>query len=246
MKKLTVGYSVLAERVGNMTPPENTAWELLIITQGGESEKRLPAAKHIALSSVGVAKSRNAAIENAQTEYLVFADDDIVFSEKGLKDAIEYLDKNPGVSLLLGSASSPKGELRKRYPDQIQKLNLFNCARAATYEMVIRVADIKRLGIRFDESFGAGAENYLGDEYIFIADLLRAGGRADFVPVILAIHPEVSSGSGWGTERDRVARAKVFSRVFGVLAPVVRLAFGLRRLEELGGIRNLIRFVFGS
>jgi hypothetical protein len=111
--------------------------------------------------------------------------------------------------------------------------------------MMIRVAEIRRLGIRFDESFGAGVENYLGDEYIFIADLIRAGGQGVFVPIVTAIHPEDSSGSGWGTARDRVARARVFQRVFGPLAPPIKLAFGLKRLRELGGIGKLLLFIKG-
>jgi glycosyltransferase involved in cell wall biosynthesis len=245
MKKLTVGYSVLADRAKNITPPQNADWELLIITQGGEAAKRFPQAKQLSLETTGVAKSRNAAIENASGEYLVFADDDIVFSERGLQEAITYLDQNQDVSLVLCRASDTEGKLRKNYPQEIEVLGLFNSAKAATYEMIVRVADVKRLGVRFDERFGAGVENYLGDEYIFIVDLIRAGGRARFLPVTIASHPEVSSGSGWGTKRDRVARAKVFSRVFGPLAPAARLVFGLRRLSELGGLGNLVRFVFG-
>ena len=245
MKKLTVGYSVLADRAKNITPPHNADWELLIITQGGVAAKRFPQAKQLSLETTGVAKSRNAAIANASGEYLVFADDDIVFSERGLQEAITYLDQNQDVSLVLCRASDTVGKLRKNYPQEIKVLGLFNSAKAATYEMIVRVADVKRLGVRFDERFGAGVENYLGDEYIFIVDLIRAGGRARFLPVTIASHPEVSSGSGWGTKRDRVARAKVFGRVFGLLAPAVRLAFGLRRLSELGGLGNLCRFVFG-
>ncbi len=245
MKKLTVGYSVLADRAKNITPPQNADWELLIITQGGEAAKRIPQAKQLSLETTGVAKSRNVAIENASGEYLVFADDDIIFSEHGLQEAITYLDQNQDVSLVLCRASDTEGKLRKNYSQEIEVLGLFNSAKAATYEMIVRVSDVKRLGVRFDERFGAGVENYLGDEYIFIVDLIRAGGRARFLPVTIASHPEVSSGSGWGTQRDRVARAKVFSRVFGPLAPAARLAFGLRRLSELGGLGNLVRFVFG-
>ena len=109
--------------------------------------------------------------------------------------------------------------------------------------MIIRVDAIRQFGVVFDENFGAGSENYLGDEYIFVADLLRAGGKAEFVPITIATNPEDSSGSGWGTSRDRVARARVFTRVFGALAPLVRLGFGLRRRRELGGPTNLLRFV---
>ncbi len=246
MPKLTVGYSALADRAKNITPPKNPDWEILVITQGGEVGKVFENAKTFSLSSTGVAKSRNAAISNASGEFLVFADDDIVFNEKGLKEAISFLDEHPNISLLLTQATDPNGKLRKQYPAKEEKLTLLNSARAATYEMIIRVADIRSKDIRFDESFGAGVENYLGDEYIFIADLIKAGGQGIFVPIVTAIHPENSSGSGWGTARDRVARAKVFTRVFGASAPIVRLAFGLRRLRELGGVWKLLLFVFGK
>jgi hypothetical protein len=252
--KLTIGYSVLVDRVQNIRPLEmRSDWETVIVVQNPKQKswsvedfQQLGSRSDLKveeLQSVGVAKSRTRAIWHAGSEYLVFADDDIEFSETGLEDAIHYLDNHPKLSLLLAQAQNPSGKLRKKYPQGPRKLGLFNSARAATYEMIIRVDAIRQFGVVFDENFGAGSENYLGDEYIFIADLLRAGGMAEFVPITIATHPEISSGSGWGTDRDRMARAKVFSRVFGALAPLVRLAFGLRRMRELGGVGDLMRFV---
>ena len=252
--KLTIGYSTLFDRIQNISPPaERPDWETVVVVQNPNKAAWTPSdfpklrdrgdVSFEELESVGVAKSRTRAIWLASSEYLVFADDDIVFSESGLDEAIKYLDQNPKLSLLLAQAQDPAGKLRKRYPAGVTKLNLFNSARAATYEMIIRVDAVRQFGVVFDEHFGAGSENYLGDEYIFIADLLRAGGKAEFVPITIATHPEDSSGSGWGTDRDRIARAKVFTRVFGPLAPFVRFAFGLRRHRELGGFAKLLRFV---
>ncbi len=253
MTRLTIGYSALSDRVAGIKPPEGD-FDLLLVVQNDRGlswKDKLPEALKGSravtdeLKSLGVAKSRNRVIELAETDYLVFADDDIEFVDAGLREAIDYLDNNPQVALVLAQAASPTAGLRKPYPSKQERLTKLNSARAATYEMIIRVSTIKDLGIRFDESFGAGVENYLGDEYIFIADLISAGGKGVFLPITIATHPEVSSGSGWGTERDRKARAKVFTRVFGALAPVVRLAFGIRRLGLLGGLGNLVRFVFG-
>ena len=252
--KLTIGYSVLRERIQNITPPvERPDWETVIVVQNpGEKSWQLADFPKLKgredlsaeeLQSIGVAKSRTRAIWLAKGEYLVFADDDIVFNKDGLTAAIGYLDSNPKLSLLLAQASDPSGNLRKQYPKSETKLGLLNSARAATYEMIIRVDAVRQFGVVFDENFGAGSENYLGDEYIFIADLLRAGGKGEFAAITIATHPEVSSGSGWGTDKDRIARARVFTRVFGWLAPPFRLAFGVRRLRELGGLRNLLRFV---
>ena len=100
--------------------------------------------------------------------------------------------------------------------------------------------------VDFDENFGAGAENYLGDEYIFITDLLKKGGQAIFLPLTIAIHPEESSGSRWGTESDLRARSIVFQRVFGVTAPLIRTAFYLKNFQKFPGTKYLFKFIFGK
>jgi len=254
--KLTLGYSTLAERVATLAePPSNPNWETVLVVQNpnqidwrGQRFNELASSKnfrHHELPSKGVAKSRNQAIDLAQGEYLIFSDDDITFNEFGLRQAIEFLDAHPDVSLLLGQATDESGTLRKSYPATVEKLGSLNSARAATYEMIIRVADVRKLGVRFDEDFGAGAKNYLGDEYIFVVDLIRAGGKAVFAPITLAQHPTESSGSRWGSAQDRRARAVIFTRVFGVFAPFVRLPFGIRRRRELGSLKNLLLFVMG-
>jgi glycosyltransferase involved in cell wall biosynthesis len=254
--KLTLGYSTLAERVATLVePPTNPDWETVLVVQNPnqinwqgprfQDLKERNNFRFEELISKGVAKSRNRAIELAAGEYLIFSDDDITFSEQGLREAIAYLDSHPDVSLLLGQATDESGALRKQYPNQVTKLGSLNSARAATYEMIVRVSEIRRLGVRFDENFGAGAKNYLGDEYIFVVDLVKAGGNAVFAPITLAQHPTESSGSRWGSANDRRARAIIFTRVFGALAPFIRLPFGIRRRRELGSIKNLLLFVLG-
>jgi hypothetical protein len=256
MIKLTLGYSTMAQRVGNIVqPPVHKDWNVAVIIQNPEgmawrgsglAELVMRDDLEIQeLQSIGVAKSRNRAIWLAKGEYLVFSDDDIHFDVAGLEAATKFMDENPQYSLLLAQAVDESGKLRKRYPKGKQELNRFNSARAATYEMIIRVEAVRQLGIWFDEEFGAGALNYLGDEYIFIVDLLKAGGKAVFAPITIAMHPTESSGARWGSDRDRKARAIIFTRVFGKLAPWVRLAFGARRLKELGSLKNYFLFVLG-
>jgi len=247
MPKLTIGYSTLAERAANIRPPEFDC-ELLVLVQGEHAlrpEQFGPRARLDSVAGLGVAKSRNRAIELAGSEYLIFGDDDISFDPAALAEAIALMDANPQITLLLLGATDDAGGSRKRYPPTRKRLTVLNSARAATYEMLVRVEDVRRLGVRFDENFGAGVANYLGDEYIFISDLIRRGARCEFAPIFVARHPVESSGSRWGTDRDRRARAAVFTRVFGPLAAAVRLAFALRHRRELGGAKNLLLFVLG-
>jgi hypothetical protein len=259
MVSLTFGYSTLASRLSNIQLPDLTKhpdWDILITVQSGTTSApaaglvKAPAGSNIELLSfpgVGVTKLRNQVLKNSKGKYLIFSDDDIIFDQNGLTEAIAYLEKS-GAGLLLGQAVDESGKLRKTYPSQIQRLNKFNSAKAATYEMVVNLDQVRAAGVLFDENFGAGAEQtYLGDEYIFICDLLSAGIRCDFVPIVIATHPTDSSGSGWGSQRDRIARSLVFDRAFKgnrTLPFMARVAFGIRKLGKGLTLGTYIRFIF--
>lgn len=258
MPRLTIGYSTTATRVAGMSPPPaDPQVHVLVVVQVDDGDPydwraTLPAelaarpdVEWLEQPGRGVARSRNLVLDSTRTPYLLFGDDDVSFCLDGVRAAVALLDADPGADLLLGAASDEQDRPRKAYPSNVEPLNLRNSAKAATYEMLVRVAAVRARGVRFDERFGAGATHYLGDEYIFCADVLRAGGRGLHGPVVLAQHPGESSGARWGTEADRRARAAVFDRVFGRYAPAARLAFGLRRLRRLGGVSGLLRFAAG-
>jgi glycosyltransferase involved in cell wall biosynthesis len=260
MVSLTFGYSTLANRLSNIQLPDlsqHSDWDVLITVQSGNEQApqdsdlaKAPKGSKVellAFPGVGVTKLRNQVIKNAKGKYLIFSDDDIEFNEAGLLEAIAYLEKS-GAGLLLGQAVDESGRLRKSYPTQAQSLNKFNSAKAATYEMIVNLEQVRASGVLFDEVFGAGAEvTYLGDEYIFICDLVAAGVRCDFVPVVLANHPTISSGSRWGTDRDRIARARIFDRAFKgnrTLPYMARAAFGLKKVGKGLTFTNYLRFIF--
>jgi glycosyltransferase involved in cell wall biosynthesis len=259
MASLTFGYSTLADRLGNIQLPnlkDHPDWDVLITVQSGTAElpteeqlSKAPEGERVrvlAFAGTGVTKIRNQVLANAKGEYLIFADDDIVFDEEGLLNAIEYM-KAAELALLLGQTIDETGTLRKSYPTSPQRLNKLNSAKAATYEMLVNTKAINQAGVSFDESFGAGAPNtYLGDEYIFIADLVTKGLNCHFVPITLATHPADSSGSGWGTAADRKARALIFDRVFQgnrTLPYLARIGFGLRKLGKGLTLKTLLLFI---
>jgi len=248
--RLTIAYSTLAGRVANIElPSQRVDQEILVVVQNPDRIEFLAPSRSdvrvVELDSKGVAKSRNTAIDVAQGKYLVFADDDIEFDLEKLDEVVTHLESCK-CSLVLGQATDQAGTLRKKYPTGVAWLTRFNSAKAATYEMLIDVQAIRTNGIRFDEDFGAGAVNYLGDEYIFICDLLKRHQKAHFLPLTMAVHPTDSSGSGWGTSADLQARAKIFTRVFGPLAFAVRALFIVRNRDKVRGLSNYIRFVFAS
>ena len=247
---LTIGYSTLADRLNNISAPEvNLPHDIFISIQNPMNIAYSLPTKFEFRSAIsnekGVAKSRNVVLNNTQTKYLLFADDEIVFLSDGIKSAIAYLESNPNCDLVLAQAVDTKGLLRKAYPKAETKLTRFNSAKAATYEMIVRVETVREKNISFDETFGAGVQNYLGDEYIFIADALRAGLKGLFLPIVIATHPTDSSGSFHNTKQDAIVRSRIFSRVFGVWAPIMRLLFILKPPSKKFGFRNSVSFLIG-
>ena len=260
MPTLTFGYSTLADRLSNIQLPDlanHPDWDVLITVQSGTEElptqeqlDKAPKGDRVRVLSYagkGVTKIRNKVLENATGDYLIFADDDIAFDEAGLRKAIQEMGDGE-LALLLGQAVDEKGSLRKSYPTKPQQLTKLNSGKAATYEMLVNVEAVRLAGVSFDENFGAGApETYLGDEYIFIADLVSKGLSCYFMPIVLATHPTDSSGSGWGTDRDRQARAQIFDRVFKgnrTLPYMARAAFGFKKLGKGLTLKTWLLFIF--
>lgn len=245
--QLSIACSTLGERCAQIRFPEPRAGvEILVLVQGGGQVAPAAAARPdirvIALEGDGVARSRNAAIAYAEGQFLLFADDDITHLPEAVAPFLAAFAVDPGLALVMGQARNPDGRLHKRYADRPTRLTLFNSARIATYEMMVRLDAVRRHDLRFDEAFGAGRPNFIGDEYIFVADLLRAGLGARFIPVTIAEHPAESSGLRFSGAAPMRARKALFRRVFGRAGPVFALLFVMRnwrRVERIADLRHL-------
>jgi len=201
--------------------------------------------RFLPLDSLGVARSRNAVISSAKGNYIAFADDDARPLSRGQSEALAFLDANADVAVLAGRSVDLTGHPRKRYAKGARKLNRWNSAKFGTIEIIARKAPLLSRKLTFDERFGAGATNYLGDEYIFLTDAMKLGLRCLFRPVDLAEHDAESSGTNFGTPADASVRSAIFDRVFGRAAPVARFAFVLRNPRKLGGLGFACRFITG-
>lgn len=240
---LTVGYSCLADRVHDLRLPKvGGDVEILIAVQGGSAPTYPHPIRTLVVDGLGVAKSRNAVIDAAAGEYLLFCDDDVKVNLPGVLAGVRHLQASRH-AMVLGRGVDCTGRLRKSYAAGGSRLTRFNSAKAATYEILIDLAQVRRAGIRFDERFGAGAELHLADEYIFITDLLAAGLTGEAIPEVFGMHPGTSSGERWGTDRDAHVRAVALNRVFGRAALMARLLFALKQTARLGDWRRVLCFV---
>ncbi|MHB1101963.1 MAG: hypothetical protein ACYC0C_04105 [Devosia sp.] len=256
---LTVALATTSERKWGLDLdklPSSSLWRYLVVCQQLSSEAsadlddwaatitgRRPDIGIMLLRGRGVAASRNAALAFCQTEALLFTDDDVSLLAAGMVSLIAEFEADPVLDLIAGQTLLETGTPEKRYPPGPRPLTAYNCARIGTVELAVRPRRIVARGIVFDTSFGAGTENFLGDEYIFVVDCLRAGLKGAYCPIPLAVHSGPSSGLDFGSETATRARARVFERVFNpAIAPLVKLAFLWRHRARLGSLRKLWRF----
>jgi glycosyltransferase involved in cell wall biosynthesis len=258
--QITIAVSTMASRVGSISEhnlPQGEQWRYLLLWQAdADIEVNARAVEHMRYLQArrsdieflrcegrGVAYSRNRAIQVVSSEILLFSDDDVALRSDGLIRLIDVFRRMPDVALMSCITLTSGGEPAKRYPPREGRMTLFNCARVGTVELAVRPRHIRRVGVEFDVRFGAGSENFIGDEYIFVTDCLRKGLKGWFVPVPVAVHHGPSSGDEWGTRRAAVVRARVMERVFGPYKAIpVKLFFILRHRGKFAGFRDAVRF----
>lgn len=185
-----------------------------------------------ALQGSGVARSRNAALDHAaaaSVPILLFADDDIRFATDAYPALVARFDADPALDFVCARLVNPDGRLHKRYSPDGTPARLWNCGKVGTPELALRPDRFAAVGLRFDTGFGAGAAVPVGDEFIFLADALKAGLRGLHIDLVVGEHAPESSDLRRG-DQETVWRRKVFRRALG---PVVgALAFAAWRLRD--------------
>jgi Glycosyl transferase family 2 len=256
---LTVAFSTRGARVFGLTAeawPAAPGLDFLVLAQ----ESDAPAvAAHLAvlaarpdvtvvrLATCGLARSRNVALDSARGEILFFADDDVIHPSGAVEGIRHVFAETPWLDLFVGRSLDPDGRPRKRPLPRRRRLTRLNAARASSHEIAVRLASVRAAGVRFDESFGVGADTAatLGEEYVFLADCLATGLRGVHDPLPVSVHPHESSGFVWAGEAQARARALVFSRIFGRAAPAVRFAFALKNARRFASLADLRTFLCG-
>jgi len=145
------------------------------------------------LEGRGVTKSRNKAIQLAEGEIGLFADDDVTYKPAYFKKLISIFEENKNLDVGLFKIKTPDGEPEyKNYSSDRQKIE--KAPSVGTVEIAFRVISVQRKKVLFDERFGAGNRLLIGsDEKIFVQDCLKAGLHVEYFPEYIVEHPYEST-----------------------------------------------------
>lgn len=141
----------------------------------------------------GLGLNRNCSIANGTGDILLLADDDLIYTEKGLKTVVEAFEDNPDIDI---AAFRYSGGDEKQYPDSEFDMSYEPRGYYITsFEIALRRRSIPSY-IRFSRYLGAGNDIFgAGEENLFVYRLLKSGLKGRFFPVTIVTHPQLTTGS---------------------------------------------------
>ncbi len=163
----------------------------------------------------GLSKSRNMAISKSTAPVCILCDNDVEYVgdyDRIITDAFEKYDADVIVFFI------KRPERERPVFDRPKRMGYLSVLKIFSPEIAFRSESIR--GIRFNESFGAGAKYFMGEENLFLYDLLKHKKKIMYVPEMIAAVRNEESTWFKGYNRDffisRGANYAAMSRIFSI------------------------------
>jgi len=183
--------------------------------------------KYVCTKERGLSRSRNMAIKNASSEICILCDNDVVYDsdykEKIIKAFDEHKDADAIVFYIKRKEKPVPNFSKEKRMGYLSVLKIFSPEIAFRKEAVS--------DITFNVSFGAGSGKYImGEENIFLYDLLKKKKKIYYMPVKIAELKEVEST--WFTGYDEsffISRGANYAAMSKLLSPLLIIQFAYRK-----------------
>ncbi|ABX50186.1 glycosyl transferase family 2 [Shewanella baltica OS625] len=192
--------------------------------------------KLIQLNTVGVACSRNAAIDFCQTPWIWFMDDDVVIPNDSISQVLGLIHSANQNNVFISGVKSPEGLDIKSYNLSCSD-NVRSILSVGTIQIIANATAIKNAKVQFPTNMGAGTENNLCDEPVFLHRLSKTIKNLKFVfpSGLYVIHPLERSGSVYSTKGSVRSRAMLFREIYGLpLCVFASIYFLCRHRKQIG------------
>ena len=124
----------------------------------------------------GVGVNRNLALQAAEGDILLFADDDITYCDADLAPVAEAFRKLPQADVIFFAIDMTReGKVFDPRRHKTKRLHLWNSLRYGACRMAIRREAVVKHGLSFSTLFGGGCIYCSGEDTIFICRCLKAG-----------------------------------------------------------------------
>ena len=234
-------------QVSEMLANMNVSCDAVVVVQGDfegvdELELENGKAKIFYTKERGLSKSRNLAIAHCTSKYAFIMDDDVVIKSEAL-DRLVFNAEKDNLDVFTCSFLYENGDNSKAQFNDEFVHNYFTLAKVSSIEIGFKVESVKKNNIFFHESFGLGTDLPSGEEYIFLTDCLKMDLKIKFFPIIIGVHPNITSGMDFYTASSKIlAKREMLRHIFKWKSPFFILAFWLKKTPQLIKVGHWARF----
>ncbi len=191
----------------------------------------------------GLSRSRNMAIQNAEDEICLLADDDEVLIS-GYSQVIENaFYENEFASIIRFQIGGIEKEFKK-YPIKMQNIGFLKSMKISSVEIAFRRNAVVDNEIKFDVLLGAGAEFNHGEENVFMFDCLKKGLKTIYVPALIAkLHIGNSSWFQGFNAEYFISSGASYTAMSRALSWILILQFAVRRYKRYRSEMSFFRAI---
>lgn len=208
----------------------------VIINQITDNSLELPESiengkvKFLSYKEKGLSKSRNRAIDNAESEICILADDDMYYDEDVLKKVQQAYKTYPNADIIAFDVDNEDKAKRKKILKQ-GKINIIRSMKISSVQITFKRSSILNKNIRFKEDFGAGAKYDFGEENIFLSECLRKGMKIYYIPQKIAtlIKDTETTWSKEQTKEHYYKQGVIYYEISKIMYPILIIQFVFRK-----------------
>ena len=238
MMKLQVLVASMHQKDFSKVEEMNISSDAIIANQAdinAYEEKAYPfgLVKMITTPLRGVGKNRNTALDLADGDILLFADDDMRYADKYAQLIVAEFENTPEADALIFNIITHGESTHRRQNTETKRIRLFNALNYGAVRIAVRREKLERAGIRFSLNFGGGAPYSAGEDTLFISEMVKKGLRIYTSPTVIAEVDQTSST--WFTGYNHkyfYDKGAVFRALFGKLAYLYAAQDLLRHRNE--------------
>lgn len=217
---------------------QSRRYRFLIISQGEEYdlvEIKSDVLTIIKSTTIGLSKSRNIAIENINSGWIWFQDDDIQLNIDNIDTLHDIiLEKKSDIYFVKIGSLEQKDALYKSY-SHYKKHSRFNFLKISSIEIIVNAEFVKENQIKFDESLGLGTQLPCCEENKFILDCFNHSASIFYVDCVACYHTTLLSNRNIDYMKSMQAKGYLLSFVPHWLAIFLFIRWGIRfsKISEL-------------
>lgn len=195
----------------------------------------------------GVGKNRNKALMNASGEYLLCADQDMIYVEDYEQIIIDAFEKQPKADIIVFRLEYlNRFTPGRREKNKFKRVRIWNCMRYGTARVAIKKSAIEKKCLTFSTMYGGGAQFGSGEDSLFIRDAFRKGLKMYSAPILIAkVKQEESSWFKGYNDKYFIDKGVLIANAFPKLKGIFMyyFAFGVRKVSSDYGFLKICKLM---